>query len=100
METITEMQATVVAIGQTVHTDKLYRPYTWGKILLNDTQETSWVIIYDFLVGKGSKLIVYPLAESGRYGIKDVIEHNDAVLQAMEMLVEIKVAEALAERGM
>jgi len=98
MKTISEMKATVVALGQMVHTDKLSRPYLWGKILLAETQETSWVIIYDFFVGAGTKLIVYPLADTSRYGIKHVEEHNDLVTDAIEMLVERKVAEALAKR--
>ena len=99
MNNITETQATVIGLGQMVHTDRLYRPYVWGKILLDNTKETSWVIIYDFLVGKGSKVIVYPLAESDRYGIKHIIEHSDEMLQAIEMIVEHKVQEALAKRG-
>ena len=92
MNTITEMKATVVALGQMVHTDKMNRPYLWGKILLAETQETSWVIIYDFFVGTGTKLIVYPLASSERYGVKHVEEHNNLVTEAIEMLVDRKVA--------
>lgn len=95
-------KATLTNIGQTVHTDSQKRPYVWGRILLNETQEQSWVIIYDFFVGKGSKLMVYPMSNSknGAYAISTIIKHNDTLMEAIEILVEKKVSEALAKKGM
>jgi len=73
------IKATLTTIGQTVHTDSQNRAYVWGRILLNETQENTWVIIYDFFVGKGSKLMVYPMSNSknSAYAISQVVKQND-----------------------
>lgn len=96
------IKATLTTIGQTVYTDSQNRPYVWGKAVLSGSQEKPWVIIYDFFIGKGSKLMVYPMSNSknGAYAISEVFNYSDSLIEAMELLVEKKVAEALAKKGM
>jgi hypothetical protein len=99
METIEKIKATVVKLENKVYKDKNGRPYFWAKILLNENLKTSRALIYSSLITRGAKVIVREIPDAGFYTIADVEEYGDPLIGAIEMLIEIKVSEALAKKG-
>ena len=100
------LKGTLTLVGKNIYTDKFNRPYAWGRVIITGEEKESYVMITmrDLLFVKtGTEITVHGLPKSNGYKQSYVMEPMDDFnyqVSLMEKLVEHKVAELLAEKGM
>jgi hypothetical protein len=100
------LKGTLTLVGKNIYTDKFNRPYAWGRVIITGEEKESYVMITmrDLLFVKtGTEITVHGLPKSNGYDqsyvMEPIYDFNHQV-SLMEKLVEHKVAELLAEKGM
>ena len=95
----------LMSIGKNVYKDKHNRAYFWGKVIVSGEETESSVMIpmANYLFVKvGNMITVKRLPSSKSYSQSYVMENICDFVQdisLIEMLVEHKVAEVLASKG-
>ena len=99
------MLGTLKSVGKNTYTDKFGRAYFWGRIIINGARTEFPVMIpmKNYLFIKvGDEISVKGLPKSKAYEksyVMNDIGNFHQQLSLMEMMVERKVAEALASKG-